>query len=428
MGPELIPIPRAPAGCVAGLGLAAPIFAQSTLCSLPDVPPFAPVIRHAQPIVRVSLEAAALPDQEALVRGAELLGRIDPAIVVSQADSGELLLSAVGGVHLGFCVDELRQFFAPVEFTVSAPLVPCKETVVGHAAHVQTSRMSTTLSASCFPLPPDAVAALEARESWALAELRDALRPTIGDAADAVIATKNANVVIASDALQESHSSIIAGFHLCVAAGPLCEEPIFGVAFVLETIGNRQLTVAYMLEDDDDDDFAPAAGAVLQFGELIGSTRDGFRSAFLEAGPRILEPVYRCEIQSDFAVVGRAYDVLKQHRCKIVEERQKDGSTSTFISCFLPVIESFEFPGDLSERTSGKAYPQIGFSHYELVPDDPFWRPQTEEELDVYTRNGKETKPNVAKKIIEYVRRRKGIWVENFEQKADRRATMGKAK
>jgi hypothetical protein len=124
---------------------------------------------------------------------------------------------------------------------------------------------------------------LEARANSTLAELRDALRPVIG--------TKNANVVVTSDA-----------FHLCVAAGTLCEKPIFGVAFVLGQIGNRQLTVA--------------AAAMLQFGELIGSTRDGFRSAFLEAAPRI---------QSDFAVVGRIYDVLTWHKCKAVEERQSDG-------------------------------------------------------------------------------------------------------
>jgi translation elongation factor EF-G len=94
----------------------------------------------------------------------------------------------------------------------------------------------------------------------------------------------------------------------------------------------------------------------------------------------------------------------------------------------LPVIESFGFPGDLSSRTSGKAYPQLVFSHFELVTDDPFWKPQTEDELEYYSANGKELKPNVAKRIIEEIRKRKGKWIENIEQRADRKATMGKSK
>jgi translation elongation factor EF-G len=288
--------------------------------------------------------------------------------------------------------------------------------------------MSTTIEASCFPLSPEVIAILERQKEWTIPELRLELQPLLGEVADSIIATKNANIVIANESFQDRHSSIIAGFHICVSAGPLCEEPIYGVGFRLDRIRARRLTVAYLLEDDDDSEFAPTAAAILEFGEVIGCARDGFRNAFLAASPRILEPVYRCEVQSDHTVIGRAYETLQQHRCKICEERQKDGSTLTFISCFLPVMESFEFPQVLSSRTSGKAYPQIAFSHYELVPDDPFWKPQTEEELELYSTNAKNQKPNVAKKIIEYPRKRKGIWTENIAQKSDRRATMGKAK
>ena len=91
-------------------------------------------------------------------------------------------------------------------------------------------------------------------------------------------------------------------------------------------------------------------------------------------------------------------------------------------------MESFGFPNDLSSKTSGKAYPQLVFSHFELVQDDPFWKPQTEEELEYYSVDGKELRPNIAKKVIEYVRKRKGIWAENLEQKSDKRATLAKCK
>jgi small GTP-binding protein len=64
MSHELIPIARAPAGCVVGVGLTAPILKQSTLSSLQQVPHFRSVTHYTQPIVKVSLEALALRSEE----------------------------------------------------------------------------------------------------------------------------------------------------------------------------------------------------------------------------------------------------------------------------------------------------------------------------------------------------------------------------
>ena len=223
--------------------------------------------------------------------------------------------------------------------------------------------------------------------------------------------------------------SLIVGFKLCISSGPLCEEPLYGVGFVVESVSIKQLTLAYLLKDDEESDFVPTnINSPIQFGDAIGCSNNAFRQAFLAAGPRIREPMYRCEIQADFSVVGKTYDSLQQHRCKIVGERQKEGTQYTFISCFLPVIESFGFPSDLRSRCSGKAHPQLQFSHYELVLDDPFWKPSTEEEIEFYGKDGQQLKPNVAKKIINDVRRRKGIFTENIEQKADKKTTLSKTK
>ena len=56
------------------------------------------------------------------------------------------------------------------------------------------------------------------------------------------------------------------------------------------------------------------------------------------------------------------------------------------------------------------------FSHFDLTEDDSFWKPQTEEEVEYYSGDGKELRRNIAKKVIEYVCKRKGIWAENLEQ------------
>lgn len=446
MGNELVEINRAHAGCVVGLGLSDPMLKQSTLSSTQIAPLFQTTTQYAQPIVRVSLEALQLDQQEKLVDGAELLAKIDPAVIISNDSSGQLLMSCMGEVHLQFCIDELKNYLAKVEFFVSEPLVPCKETIIKSAMKSSSSIGATTVESSCFALPNEIIEILEKsenekEENQTIDAIKQQIIPIFQNKCKGfieanpnidpnnIIDITGQNILIAGDHLASYHNSLIAGFRLCISSGPLCEEPIFGTCFVVDSVSVRKLTLDYLLQMDDEADFIPmSSDAPLIFGETIGCTKESFRTAFLKASPRILEPMYRCEVQSDFTVIGKTYEVLQAHRCKIGEEKQKEGMNSTFISCFLPVIESFGFPNDLSNRTSGKAYPQLIFSHFELVQDDPFWKPQTEEELEYYSKNGKELRPNIAKKIIEYVKKRKGIWQENIEQKSDRKATMGKSK
>ena len=56
-------------------------------------------------------------------------------------------------------------------------------------------------------------------------------------------------------------------------------------------------------------------------------------------------------------------------------------------------------------------------SYFELARDDSFWKPQTEEEVEYYSGDGTELLRNMDRKVIEYVRKCKGIWAENLEPK-----------
>lgn len=83
---------------------------------------------------------------------------------------------------------------------------------------------------------------------------------------------------------------------------------------------------------------------------------------------------------------------------------------------------------DIRKRTSGAASPQLIFSgseclpsliatashviisSYELLDEDPFWVPTTEEELE--DLGEKADKANVAKEYMDSVRERKGLFVD----------------
>lgn len=45
------------------------------------------------------------------------------------------------------------------------------------------------------------------------------------------------------------------------------------------------------------------------------------------------------------------------------------------------MTDSFGFAEELRRRTSGLAVPQLLFSHWEVIQEDPFWVPTTEEEI-----------------------------------------------
>lgn len=79
------------------------------------------------------------------------------------------------------------------------------------------------------------------------------------------------------------------------------------------------------------------------------------------------------------------------------------------IEAYIPVIESFSFCEQLRKRTSGLASAQLQFSHWQIIEQDPFWQPTTEEEIEEFGSQAGDTSLNQAKTYIDVVRRRKGL-------------------
>ena len=65
----------------------------------------------------------------------------------------------------------------------------------------------------------------------------------------------------------------------------------------------------------------------------------------------------------------------------------------------------------MRKKSFGIAYPQLVFYGYEINENDPFFIPQTEEEIEEHGE-GDILPPNPAKVIIEKVRVRKGLPID----------------
>ena len=100
-----------------------------------------------------------------------------------------------------------------------------------------------------------------------------------------------------------------------------------------------------------------------------------------------------------------------------MSESLKEGTPFFTILSVLPVAESFGFSDEIRKRTSGAASPQLVFQGFEMLDEDPFWVPFTEEELEDLGELA--DKENVAKRYMDRVRVRKGLAVKGRKLVAD---------
>lgn len=146
--------------------------------------------------------------------------------------------------------------------------------------------------------------------------------------------TKVSNVWIrnskdrAERTLLECLNSVINGFQLATLAGPLCEEPLFGVAFIIE---NLTLTVDSTLfpsplveTKNDDIDFHLQSGPLS--GQIISTVKDGCRRAFQNQPQRLMVAMYNCSIQVSGEVVGTSVIVM-------IFKSSQDMTTIDFLFC-----------------------------------------------------------------------------------------------
>ena len=153
--------------------------------------------------------------------------------------------------------------------------------------------------------------------------------------------------------------------------------------------------------------------------------------------------MYTCEIQAAAEVLGKVYAVVQRREGSIISEEMKElvnskdwelsrlkVNTEFHITPYqyrivarIPVIEAFGFSEDIRKKTSGAASPQLVFDGYDMLDIDPFWVPHTEEELEELGEFAE--RENVARRYMNNIRRRKGLFVdEKVVKNAEKQRTL----
>ncbi|KAI0166358.1 P-loop containing nucleoside triphosphate hydrolase protein [Xylariaceae sp. FL1272] len=220
----------------------------------------------------------------------------------------------------------------------------------------------------------------------------------------------------AGEALRAAHlcDKVTHAFQLAMYHGPLCNEPVQGVGVIIEDIS--------ITATEEDASVRDRFGRLT--GESITTVQQSIRQGFLDWSPRLMLAMYSCEIQASTEVLGRVYDVLTRRRGRVLSEQMKEGTPFFTIQSLLPVVESFGFSDDMRKRTSGAAQPQLIFAGFEVLDEDPFWVPFTEDDLEDLGELA--DKENVAKRYMDRVRRKKGLFVQGRQERiaAEKQKTM----
>jgi len=173
----------------------------------------------------------------------------------------------------------------------------------------------------------------EARNVWALEEHKNIL----------IDLTKGIQY------LREARDMIISGFRWACGAGPLCEEPIRGVKV--------KLVDAQLHED-------PAHRGPAQ---IMPAIRRAIFGSFLTASPIILEPVYKIVVSVPSRWVGDITSIITRKRGRIISSEQK--GPLTMVTGYIPVAETFGLAAEMRSATSGHAFWQCTFDHWERAPE-----------------------------------------------------------
>ena len=338
---------------------------------------FCPLEFDTQAVVKLSIEPRKPSELPIMVDALRKVTRCYPLVSTRKEESGEYVLLGTGELQLDCAMHDLRHVYSHIDIKVAVPVVRFTETVQEPSSllcFAETPNRMNRLAMTAEPLERGLADAAESGQivaDWPAERLEASLTAKFGWdklAARSFWAfgpeAQGANVLLddtlASEVdktlLSDVRESVVKGFRWACSGGPLCEEPMRNVKFKI---------LDAMLADTP---------VYRGRGQLIPTARRVAYSAFLLASPRLMEPFFQVEIQTPPDLVSTCEEVLSRRRGFVRQSVPKPGTPFISMKGYIPAMDSFGFETDLRVSTSGLAFPQTVFSHWEIVPGDPLDR------------------------------------------------------
>jgi len=384
-------VPDVPCGNTVGLGGVDQFIPKQATISDHDEAHCIRVMKYSvSPVVRVAVEVKNASDLPKLVEGLRKLSKSDPLVVCSTEESGEHIIAGCGELHVEICLKDLEEEYAKCPIKKGNPVVSYKETVTDESSQQCLSKSPNKhnrIFGKACPLTEELSMDIEDEKITPKTDIKDRKKILVEkyewDPNDAMKIwcfgpeTTGANLLVdvtkQCQYLNEIQDSCEAAFQWATKEGVMTEENMRGIRFNME-------------------DVTLHADAIHRGGGQITPTmRRALYAMEYTAKPRFQEPIFLVEIQTPDDAVGGIYGCLSQRRGIVQGEDPIEGTPLVMLKAYLPVAESFGFTQALRAATSGRAFPQCVFDHWEELGGDPF---------DASTQAGK---------IVTDIRKRKGL-------------------
>jgi len=370
MGRTTEQIPDVPCGnTVALVGIDQYLLKSGTLTTLETAHNIADMKYSVSPVVKVAVKVKDGKELPKLVEGLKKLSKSDPLVVCTIEESGEHVIAGCGELHVEICLKDLREEYAQCEFTVSDPVVSYRETV-GEVSNqtclAKSPNKHNRLYFTAEPMSDELCMAIEDGKAGPKAEAKERakfLREKFDwqeDAARKIWCwgpeTDGANLVVEATTgvqyLIEIKEHVNSAFQWTTKEGPLAEENMRGILFKIHDVTLHTDSIH--------------RGA----GQIMPPTRRVCFAAELTAKPTLSEPVFLVEITCPQEAMSGVYNCMNLRRGCVFEENPREGTPLIQVKAHLPVSESFGFVAALRQATSGQAFPQCVFDHWENLQGD----------------------------------------------------------
>jgi elongation factor G len=294
------------------------------------VDPRAPILLDAMrvpsPVMGVVIEPETDADVAKIAQALERIAIEDPSFhVAADPDSGQIVISGMGELHLEIVVERMRREFG-VKARIGNPQVAYRETVTrrGEGEH----KLMRASSRAGGP-----------RGEYGHVQL--VVEPT--DRGGGYVYENRAST---SEIPQEHAPAVEAGVAEAVERGVLAGHPMIDLR--VSVVGGS---------------YHPVDSNHYAF-KVAGSR--AFVEAAQKAAPTVLEPVMSLEVVTPDEHVGDVLGDLHARRGKVAGITARPGVQT--VACFVPMASMFGYATDLRNRTRGRATYAMELDHYAEVP------------------------------------------------------------
>ena len=276
-------------------------------------------IRFSDPVINQAVEAKTLADQDKLTESLHRLSEEDPTFRFhTDAESGQLIISGVGELHLEIIVDRLkREFNVPVK--VGKPQVAYRETITT-SARAEGKFIRSNAGKNQFG---QVTIELRPNDSGKGLEFKNELAP---------------------EALPELYvKSAEKGAIEALKVGPISGYPMIDIMAVL-------VDSAYNEEDATETAYAVASSI---------AAKDACRMA----EPVIMEPVFLVEVVTPEEYVGEVIADLSSRSGMVQGIAQRD--ILQVVTALVPLSQLFGYVTQLRSLTQGRGSYTMQFHGYD---------------------------------------------------------------